>query len=246
MHAMRNALEHRADQTGAKSDPVDQFPAAIKSIAEQHRPSRMPFFVPGGSARVGREQSVASRPDPSGIPVGHACDTCGGLLLPHLDSPAMRKRKLQIFIDDDGLPGGDTHHYQLTGRSGTSAPSVFSKMKSSATRSSLCRHLDKETAHFVQLASSLYARSLGPWCAVEVMSDDWMRALANALAVHFPGDSSTSPISRNASRKAWRSAMPRNRLPSPRWYPARPELCPRHCGRQGDGRRARRRVAGLG
>ena len=34
--------------------------------------------------------------------------------MPHLDNPAMRKRKLQIFIDDDGLPGGDTHHYQLT------------------------------------------------------------------------------------------------------------------------------------
>ena len=34
--------------------------------------------------------------------------------LPHLDSPALRKRKLQIFIDDDGLPNGDTHHYQLT------------------------------------------------------------------------------------------------------------------------------------
>jgi len=34
--------------------------------------------------------------------------------LPHLDSPALRKRKLQIFVDDDGLKGGDTHHYQLT------------------------------------------------------------------------------------------------------------------------------------
>jgi hypothetical protein len=34
--------------------------------------------------------------------------------LPYLDSPALRKRKLQIFIDHDGLAGGDTHHYQLT------------------------------------------------------------------------------------------------------------------------------------
>ena len=34
--------------------------------------------------------------------------------LPHLDRPALRKRKLQIFIDDDGLADGDTHHYQLT------------------------------------------------------------------------------------------------------------------------------------
>jgi hypothetical protein len=34
--------------------------------------------------------------------------------LRHLNSPGLRKRKLQILIDDDGLPGGDTHHYQLT------------------------------------------------------------------------------------------------------------------------------------
>jgi len=26
----------------------------------------------------------------------------------------LRKRKLQIFIDDDGIANGDTHHYQLT------------------------------------------------------------------------------------------------------------------------------------
>src|SRR5207253_5448719 len=50
----------------------------------------------------------------------------------------------------------------------------------------LCRHLDRGTAHFVRLARELYARSLGPWCIVEVMSDDWMRALADALAVHHP------------------------------------------------------------
>ena len=34
--------------------------------------------------------------------------------MPHLDSPALRQRKLRILVDDDGLPGGDTHHYQLT------------------------------------------------------------------------------------------------------------------------------------
>src|SRR5580693_588797 len=47
-------------------------------------------------------------------------------------------------------------------------------------------HLDGETAEFVRLARALYSRSLGPWCTVEVMSVDWMRALADALAVHFP------------------------------------------------------------
>src|SRR5438132_967386 len=49
------------------------------------------------------------------------------------------------------------------------------------------RHLNTETAHFVRLAQKLYSRSLGPWCAVEVMSVDWMRALADGLSVHFPG-----------------------------------------------------------
>ena len=32
----------------------------------------------------------------------------------------------------------------------------------------------------------IYSRSLGPWCVIEVMSVDWMRALAGALSVHFP------------------------------------------------------------
>jgi pyrroloquinoline quinone (PQQ) biosynthesis protein C len=50
----------------------------------------------------------------------------------------------------------------------------------------LCRHLEAETAHFVRIARPLYSRSLGPWCAVETLSVDWMRALAEALSVHFP------------------------------------------------------------
>ena len=48
------------------------------------------------------------------------------------------------------------------------------------------KHLDPRTAAFVQLAKTLYSRSLGPWCIVETMSDDWMRALAQSLSVHFP------------------------------------------------------------
>ena len=83
--------------------------------------------------------------------------------LPHLDSPALRKRKLQIFVDDDGLPGGEF-----------------------GDPDELSRHLEAETAHFVRIARPLYSRSLAPWCAVETLSVDWMRALAKALSVHFP------------------------------------------------------------
>lgn len=34
--------------------------------------------------------------------------------VPHLDSPALRVRKLRIISDDDSLKDGDTHHYQLS------------------------------------------------------------------------------------------------------------------------------------
>ena len=106
--------------------------------------------------------------------------------LPHLDSPALRKRKLQIFVDDDGLPGGDTHHYQLTRAFRNIGAKCVLEDEEYGEPEELCRHLDGETAGFVRLAQGLYARSSGPWCAVEVMSVDWMRALADALSVHFP------------------------------------------------------------
>ena len=48
------------------------------------------------------------------------------------------------------------------------------------------RHAALERSSQVRLAQSLYSASLGPWCAVEVMSVDWMRALADALSVHYP------------------------------------------------------------
>jgi hypothetical protein len=106
--------------------------------------------------------------------------------LPYLDSPTLRKRKLQIFVDDDGLPGGDTHHYQLT----RAFRNIGAKLPLDDERfgdtEELCQHLTGETAQFVRLTKPLYSRSLGPWCAVEVMSVDWLRALADALSVHFP------------------------------------------------------------
>src|SRR5437016_9204615 len=106
--------------------------------------------------------------------------------LPHLDSPALRQRKLQIYIDDDGLAGGDTHHYQLSRAFRNLGAEILLDDEEFGAPEELCAYLDSETAHFVRLAQKLYSRSLGPWCAVEVMSDDWMRALAEGFAVHFP------------------------------------------------------------
>ena len=110
----------------------------------------------------------------------------GVYFMPHLDSPMLRKRKLQIYIDDDGLAGGDTHHYQLARAFRSVGANLPLADDDFGELGELCRHLDPATANFVRLTKTLYSRSLGAWCVVETMSDDWMRALAEALSVHFP------------------------------------------------------------
>jgi hypothetical protein len=169
------------------TDAAAQFSAEIAAIAAQHRPSRMPFFK--NLAALPREAAH----DPILLGNIHLvyqaamhATRAAVYYLPYLDSPALRKRKLQIFIDDDGLPGGDTHHYQLTRAFRNIGAQLVLDDEAFGDAEELCRHLDPQTARFVRLAQSLYARSLGAWCIVEVMSDDWMRALAEALAVHFP------------------------------------------------------------
>jgi len=164
-----------------------RFASAIHRIAEDHHPLRSPFF------QHLRELPAAVACDPQLLGQIHLfyqsamhATRAAVYYLPHLDSPAMRKRKLQIFIDDDGLPGGDTHHYQLSRAFRNMGAKLLLDDEDFGGSTELCRHLDPETSRFVQAATTLYARSLGPWCVVELMSDSWMRALADALAVHFP------------------------------------------------------------
>src|SRR5271170_6046859 len=175
------------EQIAPLSESVDGFPVAISMLAEQHRPSRMPFF----RNLAALDHAAAS--DPSFLGQIHLvyqaamhATRAAVYYLPHLDSPALRKRKLQIFVDDDGLPGGDTHHYQLTRAFLNIGAKCVLDDEAFAEPAELCRHLDGEAAQFVRLAKTLYSRSLGPWCAIEVMSVDWMRALAECISVHFP------------------------------------------------------------
>ena len=169
------------------SNAIDEFPLVIRALAERHRASRMPFFRDFAAL----DHSVASNPALLGqihliYQAAMHATRAAVYCLPYLDSPALRKRKLQIFVDDDGLPGGDTHHYQLTRAFRNIGAECMLDDEEFGDPTDLCDRLDGETAKFVCLAKTLYPRSLGPWCVVEVMSVDWMRALAGALSVHFP------------------------------------------------------------
>src|SRR5438270_2041646 len=168
-------------------DAIEDPPKTLAAVLQEHRPSRMPCF----RRLAGLPRALASDPQllgqihlvyQSSIHVPRAAV----YYLPHLDRPALRKRKLQIFIDDDGLAGGDTHHYQLTRAFRSIGAECLLDDEEFGELGELCHYLEAETADFVRLAPKLYSRSLGAWCAVETLSADWMRALADALSVHFP------------------------------------------------------------
>ena len=182
------------DPTGRKSrqyeptlSAIEDLPNGLAAILEEHRASRMPFFL----RLTGLPRALASDPGLLGQihlvyqSAMHAT-RAAVYYLPHLDRPALRKRKLRIFIDDDGLADGDTHHYQLTRAFRSIGAECLLDDEEFGELGELCHYLEGETADFVRLAPKLYARSLGAWCAVEMLSADWMRALADALSVHFP------------------------------------------------------------
>ncbi len=175
------------DSDEVEADAVSDFRSDMLALLDRHRPSRMPFF----RRLAALPFAIASDPEFLGevhlvYQAAMHATRAAVYYLPHLDNPALRKRKLQIFIDDDGLAGGDTHHYQLSRAFRNIGAKILLEDEEFGSPEELCQHLDAETAHFVRLAQKLYSRSLGPWCAVEVMSVDWMRALAEAFSVHFP------------------------------------------------------------
>jgi pyrroloquinoline quinone (PQQ) biosynthesis protein C len=170
-----------------RPDPTKDFRRAMLVLLDEHRPSRMPFFRRVASLPF----RIASDPDLLGeiylvYQAAMHATRAAVYYLPYLDSPALRRRKLRILMDDDRLPGDDSHHYQLARAFRNIGAHLPLADEEFGSHEDLCRHLDPETAHFVQVAQRLYCRSLGPWCAVEMLSVDWMRALAEALSVHFP------------------------------------------------------------
>jgi hypothetical protein len=106
--------------------------------------------------------------------------------IPHLDSPALRVRKLRFIGDDDGIENGDTHHYQLSRAFNHIGATFVIKDEDFESLDKLKKKLDPVTAHFLSITQDLYPKSLGPWCVIEAFSDNWMRALMDSLSVCFP------------------------------------------------------------
>src|SRR6202047_4572443 len=134
---------------GAQPGPtaVDEFPLVIKILLEEHRPSRMPFF----QNLAGLPYAVAS--DPSLLGQIHLhyqsamhATRAAVYYLPHLDSPSLRKRKLQILLDDDGLPGGEIHHNPLTRAFREIGAKCLLDEEEFGELGELCHYLEAETA----------------------------------------------------------------------------------------------------
>src|SRR5438552_13676265 len=113
--AVRGGLAYKEWDKLEPEVDVDGFRSAMMALLDKHRPSRMPFF-----RRLAQLPStIASDPQFLGeihliYQAAMHATRAAVYYLPHLDSPALRQRKLRIFNDDDGLPDGDTHHYQLS------------------------------------------------------------------------------------------------------------------------------------
>jgi len=168
-----------------KADEI--FRNVLNELYDKHHPSKHPFFQ---HLAVFPTEELRS---PTLLGELHlryqaACHATRVMVyhLPYFNSPKLRIRKLRILIDDDGLKDEDTHHYQLTRAFSNIGAELVIEDDEFGDLDKLKKILDPATTKFVSLVQDLYPRSLGPWCVVETLADDWMRALMNSLSVHFP------------------------------------------------------------
>jgi pyrroloquinoline quinone (PQQ) biosynthesis protein C len=168
-----------------KADEI--FSKKLNELYLAHLPSKHPFF-----------QRLATFPEeklrsPHLLGQLHlryqaACHATRVMIyqLPHLDSPALRVRKLKFIMDDDGPTNGDIHHYQLSRAFNHIGTALVIDDEEFGSLNKLQDILDPATSDFLSLMQELYPKSLGPWCVIEAFSDNWMRALMDSLSACFP------------------------------------------------------------
>jgi hypothetical protein len=139
---------------------VARFPEEIGAIAANHRPSRMPFFkrLAGLPNEVARDPALLGDIHLVYQSAMHAIGAPHRSALLLQSTRAFRNMGAKLVLDGEELADPEESY----------------------------RRLDPRTAQSVRAMQTLYLRSLGARCVVEIMSEDWVRALADALSVHFP------------------------------------------------------------
>lgn len=168
-------------------NPGAAYTQAINELFEQYKPSKNSFFKRLREAPTSTIQSPALLGELY-LRYQAAMHATRAMVynLPYLDRPSLRIRKCRIYQDDDGLAGGDTHHHQLARAFRNMGAVLPLEDDEFGELEDLVKRLDPNTARFVSLVHEIYPRSLGPWCIVELLSDDWMHALADGLSLSYP------------------------------------------------------------
>jgi len=163
------------------------FHITLEKLCHDYLPSRHPFFQ---KLAAFPSDQLRSSPLLSELYFRYqaACHATRVMAyhLPHLDTPALRTRKFKVLQDDDGLENGDAHHYQLRRAFEHIGSPLMVQDEVFGGLDELQTVLDPVTAKFVTLVQTLYPQSLGAWCIVEGLADNWMKALMSSLSTHFP------------------------------------------------------------
>lgn len=108
--------------------------------------------------------------------------------MPGMNTPKQRQTKVKIILDDDS-PDIETHHKQLENLFTSLGATAVPQMNDFGDLEDVLADIvtDDNTARFVTFADKNYRDGLGGWTLFEVMSDDWISALAKAFEPHFEG-----------------------------------------------------------
>jgi len=176
-------VEFPSETKGTEKVNVE-FRNELNQLFKKHRPSRHPFFrnLKNASPSVVKNPEWLSEFYLRYQSAMH-CTRAMVYFVPNLNSPTLRQRKLAILEDDDALTE-DSHHKYLENLFRYFGIEPIDQ-EFFGDLDILIPHLDPRTTTFVREVIRLYPLSTGAWCLAEVLSDDWLSALADAFSAFF-------------------------------------------------------------
>lgn len=107
--------------------------------------------------------------------------------MPYMDTPTQRQAKIKIILDDDTIDDTISHHLQLQQLFEQLGAAEVPDQERFGDLESLLRSVvtDPGTAAFCEMADRNYRAGLGGWTIFEVLSDDWISAMAAGFEPHY-------------------------------------------------------------